>query len=231
MCGRYTLAKGHPELEGRFDFKAPGFDWVPRYNIAPTQEVPVVLNNGERHMEQLRWGLVPYGSKDLRVGSRMINARAESLMRRGVFKNSLQKRRCLVLADGFYEWKKAGAQRIPMRIGLKDWEPFAFAGLWAAWKSPADEWVRSCTIVTTVPNSFVEPVHDRMPVMLTRDAEDIWMDQGLEDLAELSELLVPYPPDEMAAYRVSTVVNRADNETPECIVPVSDGPTQGRLIG
>lgn len=230
MCGRYTLARDHSGIEGRFNFKSDGFRWVPRYNIAPTQEVPVVLNNGRRRIEYMRWGLVPYGSQDLGIGSRMINARAESVLRRGVFKGSLRKRRCLVLADSFYEWKKIGPQKIPIRIGIKGWETFAFAGLWASWKSPGDEWIRSCTIITTDSNAFMQPIHNRMPVMLTREAEDIWMDNYVNDLAELAELLVPYPPSEMVAYRVSALVNHARNETLQCIVPVSDEPTQGRLI-
>ena len=221
MCGRYTLAMSHPELEARFDFRTSDFSWVPRYNIAPTQSVVAVLNNGERHAGLLRWGLVPYGAKDLRVGNRMINARAETITRPGVFLKSFKQRRCLIIADGFYEWKKEGRNRLPLYIRLASEDAFAFAGLWAAWESPEGEWVRSCTIITTSPNSFMGPIHDRMPVILTRGAEDIWMDRDLEDAAELRELLVPYPSAEMTAYPVSTVVNSPKNDVPECIAPVS----------
>lgn len=156
MCGRYTLESDMEFLQQRFNFAITDLDYKPRYNIAPTQDVLTVTNNRGRHAQFMRWGLVPFWAKDLKIGSRMINAKAETLAERSAFRNAFKKRRCLVLADGFFEWRKEGKEKIPIYIFLKSREPFAFAGLWETWKSPDDEVVKSCTIVTTEPNSFME---------------------------------------------------------------------------
>ncbi len=221
MCGRYTLTKDHQELEGRFDFKASSFDWVPRYNIAPGQPVPAVISNRERHAELLHWGLIPFWAKDRKIGNRMINARAETVADRPSFRRAFRHRRCLVLADGFYEWKKVGRRKAPVRIGLKSGEAFAFAGLWEVWRSSSMEEVRSCAIITTTANALMEPIHDRMPVILSPKAEGRWLDASVEDPAELAGLLLPYPPEAMDAYPVSTLVNSPRNDTPECIRPLT----------
>ena len=220
MCGRYTLSKDHQELEGRFDFKSPGFQWVPRYNIAPTQPVMAVMGDGERSAELLRWGLIPFWAKDAGIGSKMINARAETVAEKPSFRRSLRQRRCLVPADGFYEWQRNGKMRLPMHITLKSGDAFAFAGLWESWTSPSSEVTRSCAIVTTSANSVLAPIHARMPVILAGDAEDVWLDPTADDPADLLGLLVPYPSELMEPHPVSTLVNTPDNDSPECIRPL-----------
>ena len=217
MCERYALESDMQFLEPRFKFAVSDLDVKPRYKIAPTQDVLTVTNNGERHAQFLRWGLVPFWAKDLKIGYRMINAKAETLAERSAFRNAFKKRRCLVIADGFFEWRKEGKEKIPTYIFLKSREPFASAGLWETWKSPEDEVVRSCTIVTTEPNSFVEPIHSRMPVMLSEEAETLWLDPMTEDPEVLQQLLVPYPPESMDSSPVSTMVNSPRNQGKEII--------------
>lgn len=219
MCGRYTLTKTHPELQARFDFKAGGFDWLPRYNIAPTQPVLAILDDGQRHAELLHWGLIPSWARDRSIGSRMINARAETVAEKPSFRGAMRSRRCLVLADGYYEWRKEAGRRVPMHITLKTGEAFAFAGLWETWRATSGELVRSCTVVTTAANSFTQPIHDRMPVILPRDAEGTWLDPRAERASALTGLLRPYAAGEMKAHPVSTLVNSPKNDMPECIVP------------
>jgi len=220
MCGRYTLESDMSFLQMRFKFAASDMKYKPRYNIAPTQDVLTVTNDGDRHGQFMRWGLVPFWAKDLKIGYRMINAKAETLAERSAFRNAFKKRRCLVLADGFFEWRKDGKERIPTYIFLKSKEPFAFAGLWEIWKSPDDEIIPSCTIVTTEPNSFIEPIHNRMPVMLSEEAEALWLDPLTEDPMVLQQLLVPSPPELMDSYEISTLVNTPKNQGKELIEPV-----------
>ena len=217
MCGRYSLATDIEGLAGRFDFKAIDLTFRQRYNIAPTQHVLSVTNDGsENQAHEMKWGLIPFWAKDKSIGNRMINARAETLAWKPAFRQAYQKRRCLVIADGFYEWRKVGKGKVPMRIVLESGEPFAFAGLWENWKSPEDEWVKSCTIITTTPNDTMEPIHNRMPVILSRDAESLWLNPKAEQ-GTLGELLVPYEAGAMEAYEVSTLVNSPKNEIPEII--------------
>lgn len=241
MCGRFTLTSNMDELQARFDFEARDLVFRPRYNVAPTQEVVAVLgpgdntgdgpgeNYGYNRAEFMRWGLIPFWAKEAKMGARMINARAETVAQKPAFRNALKKRRCLVLADGFYEWRKEEKGKTPMYIICKSGAsgcgasesraPFAMAGLYETWKSPEDELIRSCTIITTSPNSLMESIHDRMPVILPRDAETTWLDQSIEDADFLTELLIPYPAEEMEAYIVSTLVNSAKNDFPECLIP------------
>ena len=223
MCGRFTLSKDRDALEERFDIEQLGDIWVPRYNIAPTDPVLTVTNDSEENQAQLmRWGLIPFWAKDAKIGSRMINARAETAVEKPVFKESFVRRRCLVVADGFYEWLKAGKDRLPYYFTLKSKEPFGFAGLWAKWKSPQGEVIKSCTIIVTAPNGLVESIHDRMPVILTREAEAFWLEPQNTDTAQLRELLLPYSASEMRAFQVSPIVNSVQNDVPECIAPVDD---------
>ena len=225
MCGRYSLA--YPDicgLEDRFTFRGKGLDYKPRYNIAPTQGVLAVFNDGEvRHGEYLRWGLIPFWAKDPSIGNRMINARGETVVQNPVFRNLVKRKRCLLLADGFYEWSKEAAIRMPMRITLKGGDPFAFAGLWDTWETPAGDISRSCTIITTRPNTLVETIHNRMPVILPYEAESLWLDRKTTDPRTLTSLLIPFPADSMEAYPVSSVVNSPKNETAECIKPLRKG--------
>ena len=223
MCGRYSLISDLQDLARQFEFDGAGFDSVPRYNVAPTQQVLTVTNREERRAEFMRWGLIPSWAKDASIGNRMINARGETAAQKPSFRNALQRRRCLVLADGFYEWQKVGKGKRPVRIVLKSREPFAFAGLWESWRDPQGDTVRSCTIVTTEANELLRPIHERMPVILPRELEEFWLDRNVIDSAALTDVLAPYPDEAMDYYEVSTLVNKATNSGPDLIVPVGQG--------
>lgn len=221
MCGRFTLTSDLDRLEERFAFRAAASSYAPRYNIAPTQPVLAVIDAEERRAELLRWGLIPSWAKEASIGDRMINARAETVAEKPSFRRALQKRRCLVLADGFYEWKKEGKKKTPMYIALKPHEPFGFAGLWETWRAPDGETIHSCTIITTTPNSLMEPIHNRMPVILPKEQEALWLDRTIEDPAILTPVLLPYPAAAMEAYAVSPFVNSPRNDTLSCIEPLT----------
>ncbi len=208
-------------LQARFSFERVDLGLALSFNVAPTQQVLTVVNDGENHARYMRWGLIPSWAKDASIGSRMINARAETLAEKPSFRSAFKRRRCLVLADSFYEWKKTGSGKTPMRIMLRSGEPFAFAGIWESWTNPDDERVLSCTIVTAEPNSFMESIHDRMPVILSREAEEVWLDQSIEDTAMLGSLLVPYADEELDAYEVPTLVNSPANNSPELVARVA----------
>jgi len=221
MCGRFTLTTDGEHIEERFSLRMTNVAFVPHYNIAPSQPVLTVTNNGkENRAGFLRWGLIPSWAKDEAVGNRMINARAETIAEKPSFKRALQKRRCLVIADGFYEWKTAGKKKTPMLITLKSRGPFGFAGLWETWKAPSGEAIHSCTIITTTPNRLMESIHNRMPAILPRAAEALWLDRSVDDPQKLLPLLEPYPDKEMTAYEVSLLVNSPRNDVPACIEPV-----------
>src|SRR5436853_3816492 len=217
MCGRYTLKHDIQAIAQEFHV-APSLQTVPRYNIAPTQEVVSVLQNGEAHLELLRWGLIPSWAKEESIGSKMINARAETLAEKPSFKRLLHSKRCLVVSDGFYEWKQEGrGPKTPMYITLKDDELFAFAGLWDAWKNPDGQVIRTCTIITTEPNELMASIHTRMPAILPRDAREIWLDTAIRDEHALLPLLAPYPADQMVVRPVSRLVNDPRREGAELI--------------
>src|SRR3989442_10764456 len=200
MCGRFTLTTDLDHLEERFSFHAANLSYTPRYNIAPTQPVLTLMKEEGQRVGFLRWGLIPSWAKDAAIGDRMINARAETVAEKPSFRRALQKRRCLVLADGSYEWHKDGRKRTPLYIALKSREPFGFAGLWETWQSPPGETIRSFTITTTTPNTLMESIHNRMPVMLPREAEALWLDRTVEDPQGLLPLLVPYPAEALEDY-------------------------------
>jgi putative SOS response-associated peptidase YedK len=168
----------------------------------------------------MQWGLIPSWAKDPKIGNKLINARAETLAEKPSFRNAFKRRRCLIIADGFYEWQKLEKRKQPYYIKMQDGKPFAFAGLWENWKSPEGEEVISCTIVTTAANSLMEPIHDRMPVILSLDECDRWLDSSVSDPQVLQSLLKPYKSDEMQAISVSATVNNPANETAECINPL-----------
>lgn len=216
MCGRYTLTIDIKTVAEKFGVPAT-LDTSPRYNIAPTQEVVSVMRNGASHLEWLRWGLIPSWAKDESIGSRMINARAETLTEKPSFKGLLRSKRCLIVADGFYEWKQENGSKVPMYMTLKSGEPFAFAGLWDLWKSPGGEHIRSCTIITTEPNDLVAPIHNRMPAILLPGAYADWLDPDMRDEQALSHWLAPYPAEEMTARPVSRLVNDPRRDSPELI--------------
>ena len=223
MCGRFTQTQDLKVLIERFGFTAPDVELSPRYNIAPGQIAAVVTADAEggRALELLRWGLVPFWAKDEKIGYKLINARGETLHEKPSFRNALQKRRCLVLADGFYEWQKVPGGKQPHYFRLAGGEPFAFAGLWEQWdKGESDEPLRTFTIVTTTPNELVGPVHDRMPAILSADAEDAWLDPALE--ADAARALIrSFPAAEMDSWPVSKAVNSPRTDTPECIERLS----------
>ena len=220
MCGRFSLTSEIGELQGRFEFDGAGLSHAPRYNIAPTQPVLAVTNREGRGASYMRWGLIPSWAKDASVGNRLINARAETVAERNSFRSALVRRRCLVLADRFYEWQKVGNAKRPMRIVMKSGEPFAFTGLWDSWSDSNGEIVRSCTIITTEANELLRPIHSRMPVILPREMESFWLDDDVQDGGALCSVLAPYPAGSMDMYEVSSLVNRSSNDSPEVIVPV-----------
>ena len=191
MCGRYGLVAELNDLSEMFGFTADGVAYTPSYNIAPTQMVLTVVNKEGPRASLMRWGLIPHWAKDMSVGSRMINARAEAVAEKPAFRAALRRQRCLVLADSFYEWQREGKAKRPMRIKLESGEPFAFAGLWDSWGTPAGETIESCTIITTEPNGLLRPIHNRMPVILPREVEEAWLDEGLREPAALHQMLVP----------------------------------------
>ena len=221
MCGRYTLISNIGELQGRFGFVMDAPPPEPRYNIAPTQQVLAVVNDGERRGELMRWGLVPSWAKDIKIGSRMINAVSETAATKPAFRNAFRRRRCLVLADGFFEWRREGKQRFPMYFTQKSGEPMAFAGLCEDWKSPKGKWVRSCSILTTAANSFIEPIHNRMPVILSSETEPLWLDPLTETPDNLEPLLLPAPSELLRVREVSPTVNSVRNDNPGCIAPLT----------
>lgn len=194
----------------------------PRFNIAPTQAVVVVGDDGERYMRMMVWGLIPSWAKDRSIGNRMINARVETLAEKPAFRAALKRRRCIIPADGFYEWQKLGKVKQPVRIVLKSRKPFGFAGLLEHWTSPEGEEVLSCTIITTAANELLKAVHDRMPVILTRDAEAAWLDPKTEDPVKLLPLLKQYPAEEMEFYPVSRDVNSPGVDKPGNIEPLRE---------
>lgn len=216
MCGRYTLITDITKIAESFGVE-PALNAVPRYNIAPTQDIVAVVKNGEAHLTTLRWGLIPSWAKDESIGSRMINARAETLAEKPSFKSLLRRHRCLVVADGFYEWKAEGRGKTPMYITLADGQPFAFAGLWDLWRSPDGPEIRSCTIVTTEPNELMASIHNRMPAILRPGAYEDWLNPQLRDEQVLTHWLSPYPSELMTARPVSRLVNNPRNETAEIL--------------
>jgi putative SOS response-associated peptidase YedK len=249
MCGRFVVASSPQLLTDQFDVQENTVEIVePNYNIAPRQQVMVVRQRDDtRVLSQLRWGLVPSWAKTAAIGDRMINARAEGLATKPAYKRAFEKHRCLIPADGFYEWQviappttpKGRPKKQPVFVHRRDGEPMAFAGLWAAWKVPEaevvegdgaqasvsdgdDGWLRSCVIVTTEPNDLLAPVHDRMPVVLPRSVWGRWLDPEGHDVDALGELLLPAPSDEFELWPVSTLVNKADNNGPELVKPVAD---------
>lgn len=220
MCGRFTLTADIQTVAQKFHATAPAsLQSVPRYNVAPTQDVVAVMNDGERHLELLRWGLIPSWAKEESVGSRMINARAETLAEKSSFKKLLRSRRCVIVGDGFYEWaQEPGTKsKTPMYITMKDHEPFAFAGLWDSWRTPGGQQLRTCTIVTTEPNQLMASIHNRMPALLLPDALTAWLNPEVQDEQELCHLLNPYPTELMVARPVSRLVNNPKYDGAELI--------------
>lgn len=213
MCGRFTLHTSSSELVRVFVLIKPPNDIAPRWNIAPTQQILAVRQSDDgREPVLLRWGLIPSWAKDAKIGNSLINARAETIAEKPSFRAAFKRRRCLIVADGFYEWSKFEKVKIPYLITMRNQSTFAFAGLWEQWKDTTGEWIESTTIITTNPNSLMASIHDRMPVILPNERYDEWLDVANHDVEQLQKLLIPYPPEEMEAKKVSSVINNARNE-------------------
>lgn len=195
MCGRFSLTADGETLAAFFELPALTAPLEPRFNIAPTQSVAIIRlsQGGARRLDLVRWGLVPHWSRDRRVSARLINARAESVHEKPAFREAMKRRRCLVAADGFYEWKRTGSTKQPFLVRLRDGAPFAMAGLWERWRDEHDQVLDSCTIITTRANALVAPIHDRMPVILPPETWDAWLARNTAELAPLRALLVPPP--------------------------------------
>src|SRR5215467_12065476 len=218
MCGRYRLSRRKQIVEEYFDSSGDE-DWIPRYNIAPTQPVPVIRQHPReprRVLSRLRWGLIPSWAKDASAAARTINARSETAATLPAFRDALKRRRCLIPADGFYEWQRRGATKQPFCFEVNGGELFAFAGLWDRWKDANDQWIRSCSILTTTPNAVTSFVHDRMPVILQQNDYDLWLDPGLTETDTVAELLKPFDARWMRCYPVSSRVNQVQNDDAEC---------------
>lgn len=225
MCGRYTLRVSPAELAEIFEI-VNSFDWSPRYNIAPTQTVAAVRASRDakgRELSLLKWGLIPSWAKDAKIGSTLINARAETVDTKPSFRSAFRKWRCLIAVDGFYEWQAVPGQKTkqPHFITVKNAPAFAFAGLAEHWTSPEGTNVDTCTIITTTANSLMQPIHNRMPVILDPADYDLWLDPARQDPQDVLPLLRQFPADQMQAVPVSTLVNSPRNESPQCVVPIA----------
>ncbi len=220
MCGRFTLFDNKEIIESEFEVDIQPDLFRPSYNIAPTQDSLVIYTEADNRVcTAMRWGLVPFWSKDIKIGYKMINARAETVDEKSSFKKPLKDKRCLVLTNGFYEWKKVDNKtKVPYFIRLKNKKPFTFAGLWENWNKEGND-LNTFTIITTSPNKLMEEIHNRMPVILNKQGRYKWLDPDLKDTSELKDMLLPYPSEEMEAYEISTFVNSPRNNSEECIDP------------
>ncbi|MBD3318339.1 hypothetical protein GF342_00335 [Candidatus Woesearchaeota archaeon] len=218
MCGRYAIVQQKNDLETFYDANMKAA-WKPRYNAAPTQELPLVLDADPAHIVVARWGLIPFWAKDDKIGARLINARSETVAEKPTFRTSFKKRRCLIPATHFYEWKKTTSIKKPFAIHLKSKELFSFAGLWDEWKSSKGELIRTFTILTCGPNSVMKKIHDRMPVILKKSDEEAWMNPTSSETA-LQKLLKPFSSSQLVAYEISTLVNLPTNDNPAVVQPV-----------
>ncbi|MEW6718687.1 MAG: SOS response-associated peptidase [Chloroflexota bacterium] len=223
MCERFTLAMDAIALQQSFpDFDIPDAELTPRFNIAPTQPVAVIPNDGSRALDFFVWGLIPSWARDATFGNRMINARAETLSQKPSFKAAYKRRRCLILSDGFYEWSKLpnSTRKTPYFICMASGDPFAFAGLWETWFAPDGSEIKSCVIITTRPNELVARLHNRMPAILPREAYNSWLNPEECRPTDLPDLLTPFPANDMSCYPVSTLINNPKVDTPECRTPL-----------
>jgi putative SOS response-associated peptidase YedK len=233
MCGRYRLSRRKQIIEGYFGSDSGDEDWNPRYNIAPTQPILVIRQGAKEPVRQLspiRWGLIPPWAKDASGAAMMINARSETASTKPAFREPLKFRRCLIPADGYYEWVRTGKSKQPYCFEVNDAELFAFAGIWDCWKDPGGGWITTCSILTTTANAVTSAVHNRMPVILTPDSYDRWLDPRMRNAADASELLQPYDARHMRCYPVSTRINDPANDDEGCAQRVEPAPIQNHLF-
>jgi putative SOS response-associated peptidase YedK len=233
VCNRYRLTHSKQYLAERFD-ASNEIEGRPRYNIAPTQPVLTVREKDgqkSRQFTTMRWGLIPSWAKDMSIGTRTLNARSETVTTTPAFRDSILTKRCLIPADGFYEWRKMGSVKQPYCFEVCEGDVFAFAGLWAEWKSPEGQIIDSCTILTTAPNSLVADIHDRMPVIVTPEKYDLWLDPDVKDFEAIRDILKPYDSSLMHRYPVSTKLNDSRNDDAESAAPVTlDIASQDKLF-
>jgi len=234
MCGRFRLTRSQKYLEEHFDAYGE-VEALPRYNIAPSQLVVTIRQDASkpvRTLSTMRWGLVPSWAKDTSMGYKTINARAETVATTASFREPFKSQRCLIPADGFYEWQRNGKAKQPYCFKVNDGEVFALAGLWDKWRNPEGEVIESCTILTTTPNSLLSDIHDRMPVILSPENYDLWLDPEFRNTASVSEMLRPFDPTLMRRYPVSTRINNVQNDDADCAEPIEVDvlPTQARLF-
>ena len=234
MCGRFTATFEFSDIRVRWNLDCDLPHYTPRFNVAPetSPNIPVIIRQkGVNKCRPMQWGLIPSWAKDPTIGNRMINARAESLIEKPAFKDLVGSRRCIIPADGFYEWRKEGRRKVPMWVHLKSKKPFALAGLWDVWRKPDGKKIESFTIITTEPNELIETLHNQMPAILRAEDEEEWLDATRTSFAKAQSLLKPFPPELMDAHDVSPVVNSARYDGPECIQPFSDDeiPRGGQL--
>jgi putative SOS response-associated peptidase YedK len=233
MCGRYRLSRRKQMIEEYFGSVSDEQEWTPRYNIAPTQPVPVIRQNSRQPVRELslvRWGLVPWWARDSTGAAKMINARSETAAVKPAFRDALKSRRCLIPANGFYEWRQTGKTRQPYCFEVDRGELFAFAGLWDRWSDSGGRTLETCSILTTTSNAVTSAVHDRMPVILDPESYDLWLDPGMNGGSEVLELLKPYTARPMQCYSVSTRVNSAVNDDEACAAPAEPAESQSRLF-
>jgi len=222
MCGRFTLTANPTAVRDLFDLTTVPEGVEPRYNVAPTQPVAVVTNEDASALTFHRWGLVPSWAKDITIGNKLINARAETAHEKPSFRAAFKRRRCLIPTSGFYEWRKTGGAKAPHFIHMQGQTPFAFAGLWEVWYSPEGDQLRTCTILTTSANDLIAPLHDRMPVILDPSDYALWLSPDEMEVEELLPLMKSYDADRMALYEVSQLVNKPIFDSPELIEPVAN---------
>lgn len=220
MCGRFISSIELEELARYFNIQVFEGEYQPTYNAAPSQNIAVIIDNKPRKLSSFKWGLVPSWVKETKKINGLINARSETLREKPSFKSAFQKRRCLIPADGFFEWKKEERSKKPFRLALKNGSPFAMAGLWDIWNPSGDRPLYTCTIVTTRANTLVRELHDRMPVIIPPQEYDLWLDPAIQDFEQLNKLLIPYPAELMAMHPVSSLVNSPANNFPEVIQPI-----------
>jgi putative SOS response-associated peptidase YedK len=234
MCGRYRLSRRKEILAEYFEADLSDFDdWQPRYNIAPTQPVPVIRQHPKeptRVLSLMRWGLIPSWAKDMSGAASTINARSETAATKPAFREPMKFRRCLIPADGFYEWRRTGTSKQSFCFEVNGGELFAFAGLWDGWRDASGQWIRSCSILTTSPNAVTSLFHDRMPVILQRAGYDLWLDPGMTRVEELQHLLQPYDANLMRSYPVSSRINQVANDDEACSMPVEGVEAQAPLL-
>jgi putative SOS response-associated peptidase YedK len=233
MCGRYRLSRRKQIIEEYFGSAPWDEDWNPRFNIAPTQQVTVIRQHPKepvRQISSMRWGLIPNWAKDPSIATGTINAKSETAATKPAFRDPLRLRRCLIPADGFYEWKPTAPSKQPYCFEVNNGELFAFAGLWDDWKDRSGNWVKTCSILTTIPNAVTSTVHDRMPVILSPDSYDLWLDPAMTNVQGISELLKPYDAHLMRCYPVSTRINHVANDDEECSRRIELSETQNPLF-